>query len=46
MKCYYDGMTLAQAVNFIERYYNSTPSEKQIEKVKSEIKSCLNKEWE
>ena len=43
--CYFDGMTIEQAVDFISRTCGETPTAKQIEKVKKSLASCGLKEW-
>lgn len=45
MNCYYDGMTIKEAIDFIGRCYWEVPTEKQIENAKRIIKDCTNKEW-
>lgn len=46
MNLYYDNYTVSQAIDFITRCYDKSPTEKMINKVKSEIKSNNLKEWE
>ncbi len=45
IKCYYDGMTLKEATDFIIRCYGESPNKKQIESAISTIKNCKNIEW-
>ncbi len=45
MNCFYDGMTISETVNFIERCFSKKPSEKMISKIKSEIKNNTGKDW-
>lgn len=43
--CYFDGMTLQQAIEFLTRCYGEVPSEKLIANVKKSIESSTKKEW-
>jgi transposase-like protein len=45
MNCYYDGMTVKQAKEFIERNYKEEVTEKALNKVKQKILNNTNKEW-
>jgi hypothetical protein len=45
-RCYYDGMTVMEAVQFIERAYNKKITEKSIKIAKANIKSLTNIDWE
>lgn len=45
MNCYYDGLTIEQTIAFVSRCYWETPTARQIENVKREIKETLNIEW-
>lgn len=46
INCFYEGMTVAAAVDFITRCYEETPTEKQIAAAKKTIKECNNVDWE
>ena len=43
--CYFDGMTIAQAVEFATRVYQEAPTNRQIENVKKSIKESTGIEW-
>lgn len=43
--CYYDGMTVNEAKEFIKRNYQEEVTEKVLNKVKAKILSTTNKEW-
>ena len=45
MNLYYDGYTVADAVEFITRCYDKTPSNKMIETVKKELLEQANRVW-
>jgi transposase-like protein len=45
INCYYDGMTVSEAKDFIKRNYKEEASEKAINKAKQKILSTTNKEW-
>ena len=45
-RCYYDGMTVMEAVQFIERAYNKKITEKSIKIAKANIKASSNIDWE
>lgn len=45
MNGYYDGMTINETVNFIENCFGKKPSEKMVDKIKSEIKNMTGKDW-
>lgn len=45
MNCYYDGLSIEEAKEFIEKCYHEVPTQKQIENAKKIIKNCENKEW-
>lgn len=45
MNCYYDGMTVEQAKDYIKRNYQEEVTEKALNKVKAKILSNLNKNW-
>ena len=44
--CYYEGMTLKNAISFIESSYNKKVNNSTIKKVCEEIKKCTGKVWE
>lgn len=44
-RCYYDGMTVTEAVDFISRCYGEAPTAKQVEKTQAIIKSCNGQDW-
>ena len=43
--CFYDGMTLGEAVSFIKRCYSETPTERHIKAAQKSIKECTGKDW-
>jgi len=43
--CYYDGMTIAKAKEFIERCYEETVTEDQIKRAKRYVKNIMDEEW-
>ena len=46
INCYYDGMTVSQAKEFIKSVYKyEQVTEKQINNAKKTILNCTNKEW-
>lgn len=45
INCFYDGMTLGQAIAYIERCYTETPTDRQIKLAQNSIKACTGKEW-
>lgn len=45
-RCYYEGMSIKEAIKFIETAYNKKVTEKSIKIAKANIKSCSNVEWE
>jgi transposase-like protein len=45
MNCYYDGMTVSQAKEFIKRNYKEEVTENTLNKVKQKILNNTNKEW-
>jgi hypothetical protein len=45
MNCYYDGMTVKQAKEFIKNAYQEEVTEKALNKVKQKILNNTNKEW-
>lgn len=45
MNCYFDGMTISEAIIFIERCYHEAPTQKQINNAMKTIKEQLNKTW-
>jgi ABC-type multidrug transport system ATPase subunit len=45
MNCFFDGMTVEEAVAFISRCYGETPTERQIKNAQKAIKDCTGKEW-
>jgi transposase-like protein len=45
MNCYYDGMTVKQAKEFIKSAYQEEVTEKALNKVKQKILNNTNKEW-
>lgn len=45
LNCYYDGLTIEQAKEFIRDCYKEEVTEKQIEKAKLIIMNCEKKEW-
>lgn len=45
LNCFYDGMSVQDAVKFIESSYCKTPSDRIIEKAKTEIKQFSNSDW-
>ena len=44
--CYYEKMTVDQAVEFIKRCYQETPTEDQIKRAKRFVKNIVDEEWE
>lgn len=45
INCWYDGMTIEQAKDFIRRNYQEEVTEKQLNKVKEIIKNQAKKVW-
>ena len=45
INCYNDGMTIAQAKEYIERNYSEKVTEKAINKAATKILSFSNKNW-
>ena len=45
MACYFDGLTVAEAKEWIERVYQEKVTDKAIEKAKNIVKNQMNKEW-
>lgn len=45
MNGFYDGMTVAETLEFLERVYQVKPTEKQVSKAKNQIKEMTGKEW-
>ena len=45
INCYYDGMTLGEAISFIKRCYQTSPSAKHIADAKQSIKDCTGVDW-
>ena len=45
INCFYSGLTIAQARDFIMRCYGENPSEKQINKAQKSIKASTGREW-
>lgn len=44
INCYYDKMTVVQAVEFVKRF-GVTPSQKKIDQAKEIIKKCTYQDW-
>ena len=44
--CYYEGMTLKDAIRFVESSYNKKVTNATIKKVIEEIKKCTGKVWQ
>ena len=45
INCYYEGMSVSEAVNFLEASYHKTVLQKSIDLAVKEIKNFTNKEW-
>ena len=45
LNLYYDGYTVAEAMEFIERCYGDRPTERQIENIKKSIKKTTGNDW-
>ena len=45
INCFFSGLTMAQARDFIMRCYGENPSEKQITKAQKSIKASTGKDW-
>ena len=45
-RCFYDKMTVTEAVKFIEKSYSKKVTEKQVETAKANIKKVSNIDWE
>jgi len=45
-RCFYDKMTVTEAVKFIEKSYGKKVTEKSIKTAKENIKACSNIDWE
>ena len=45
INCFYSGLTVSQARDFIMRCYGENPSEKQITKAQKSIKESTGREW-
>ena len=45
INCFFSGLTITQAQEFILRCYGENPSEKQIEKAQKSIKQSTGREW-
>lgn len=45
-RCFYDGMTVMEAVKFIEKSYEKKVTEKSIKIAKENIKKVSNVDWE
>ena len=43
--CYFDGMTLAQAIEFASRVYQEVPTDRQIANVRKSIKESTGIDW-
>ena len=43
--CFYDGMSLSEAVKLTNSCFGKQLTEKQIQSVKEEIEKCTNEEW-
>ena len=44
--CFYNEMTLQEAIEFITSAYREAPSARSIEAAKKSIKACNNIDWE
>ncbi len=45
ISCFYDGMSVSEAVAFISRCYQETPTPRQIQNAKKTIKACTGIDW-
>ena len=45
INCYYDGMTVKEAITFITNSYHEEPTEKAIQEARALIRSTTNKNW-
>lgn len=45
MDCYFDGLTVAEAKEWIERVYQEKVTDKAIERAKNTVRTQMNKEW-
>ena len=45
MACYFDGLTVAEAKEWIERVYQEKVTDKAIEKARNTVRTQMNKEW-
>jgi len=45
INCFYDGMTLGEAIIFIKRCYQEAPTEKQIASAQKIIKESAGIDW-
>ena len=45
LNCYWDGMTLANTVEYIARCFGETPTERQISAAKKAVKDSTGKDW-
>ena len=45
MACYFDGLTIAEAKEWIERVYQEKVTDKAIENAQHTVRTQMNKEW-
>jgi uncharacterized protein YpuA (DUF1002 family) len=45
ISCYYDRMSLKEAISFVENSYGECPTERQINSAVKSIKDCTNIDW-